>query len=371
MPETEDQRNHDDAMTVAAKPDRTEKTLRTGAALAEAGLIPDAGAADADRVSERYAVAVTPHLAHLIDPSDPADPISRQFVPDVLELTPHPADLADPIGDGAHSPLKGIVHRHANRLLLLPTLVCPVYCRFCFRRETVGPAGGVLTADELDRALGYIAAHDEVIEVILSGGDPLTLSDRRLADIVHRLDGLAHVETIRIHTRVPIAEPDRVTPALVEIVALETPVYMAVHCNHPRELAPPVTAALARLADAGIPMLSQTVLLKGVNDDPETMAALMRALVRNRVKPYYLHHPDLAPGTAHFRTTIADGQALMRALRRLVPGPALPTYVLDIPGGHGKVPIGPGFLSADETGAVVVEDDEGRRHIVEASAGKF
>jgi len=221
----------------------------------------------------------------------------------------------------------------------------------------------VLTKDELDLAIGYIADHHEVSEVILSGGDPLTLSDRRLDEIMRRLDDIRHVETIRIHTRVPIAEPTRISPELCRILSRETPVFVVVHCNHPREIAEPVAAAFRRLVDAGIPLLSQTVLLKGINNDAETLSALMRSLVRHRVKPYYLHHGDLAPGTTHFRTTIAEGQALMRALRRLVPGPCVPTYVLDIPGGYGKVPIGPAFLSPDGTSGLILEDDEGRRHI--------
>ncbi len=349
---------------------RREKVLRSGNDLADAGLIGPARVADADAVAERYAVAVTPHLASLIDPADPADPIARQFVPDIAELTPGEADLADPIGDGAHSPVKGIVHRHPDRLLLMPTLVCPVYCRFCFRRETVGPAGGVLTAQQLDRAIGYVAGHAEVSEVILSGGDPLSLSDRRLGELIGRLDAIPHVETIRIHTRAPIAEPGRITPALVDCLRHETPVFVVVHCNHPRELAEPVARACRRLVEAGIPLLSQTVLLKGVNDDAGTLARLMRGLIRNRIKPYYLHHADLAPGTAHFRTTIAEGRALMRALRRLVPGPALPSYVLDIPGGHGKMPIGPEYLSFDDSGTTVIEDDEGRRHVHDAGENR-
>lgn len=356
-------------MTMTAKTRPAERVLRSGADLAGAGLIETSRAAEADAVAERYAVAVTPHLAALIDTADAADPIARQFLPDAAELVTGAAELADPIGDGAHSPLKGIVHRHPGRVLLLPTLVCPVYCRFCFRRETVGPAGGVLTAGELDRAIGYVARHGEVAEVILSGGDPLTLSDRRLGDIIARLDAIPHVETIRVHTRAPIAEPERITPALCRCLRRDTPVFMVVHCNHPRELAEPVALACRRLVDAGIPLLSQTVLLKGVNDNAETLARLMRLLVRNRIKPYYLHHADLAPGTAHFRTTIAEGQALMRALRRLVPGPCVPSYVLDIPGGHGKVPIGPEFLSRDESGAVIVEDDDGRRHVHDAGEG--
>ena len=350
-------------MTLAAKPLRPAKVLRSGADLAAANLITDSRIGEAEAVAERYAVAVTPHIASLIDPADAADPIARQFVPDARELRPGKDELADPIGDSAHSPVTGIVHRHANRLLLLPTLVCPVYCRFCFRRETVGPSGGVLTKDELDLAIGYIADHDQVSEVILSGGDPLTLSDRRLDEIMRRLDDIGHVETIRIHTRVPIAEPTRISPELCSILARETPVFVAVHCNHAREIAEPVASAFHLLAGAGIPLLSQTVLLKGVNDDVETLSTLMRSLVRHRVKPYYLHHGDLAPGTAHFRTTIAEGQVLMRALRGRVPGPCVPSYVLDIPGGYGKVPIGPAFLSSDGTSPLIVEDDAGGRHI--------
>lgn len=350
-------------MTFAAKSSRLAKVLRSGAELAGAGLIPDSRASEADTVAERYAVAVTPHVASLIDPANEADPIARQFVPDARELVTGEVELTDPIGDNAHSPVTGIVHRHTNRLLLLPTLVCPVYCRFCFRRETVGPTGGVLTKAELDRAIGYIAENDEVSEVILSGGDPLTLSDRRLDGILRRLDEIDHIETIRIHTRVPIAEPTRITPTFCGVLARETPLFVVVHCNHVCELAEPVAVALRLLVGAGIPLLSQTVLLKGVNDDAETLSALMLSLVRHRVKPYYLHHADLAPGTAHFRTSIAEGQSLMRALRRLVPGPCVPSYVLDIPGGHGKVPIGPAFLSSDGTGALIIEDDEGRSHI--------
>jgi len=353
-------------MSLAAKSPRPAKVLRSGADLARAGLISELRTGEADAVADRYAVAVTPHIASLIDPDDAADPIARQFVPDARELVPGAGELADPIGDDMHSPVKGIVHRHAGRLLLLPTLVCPVYCRFCFRRETVGPAGGVLTEGELNRAIGYIADHEEVSEVILSGGDPLTLSDRRLDEIVRRLDEIGHVETIRIHTRVPIAEPARISPALCGLLARQTPVFVVVHCNHAREIVEPVAAAFRLLVGAGIPLLSQTVLLKGVNDDAETLSVLMRSLVRHRVKPYYLHHADLAPGTAHFRTTIAEGQALMRALRRLVTGPCMPSYVLDIPGGYGKVPIGPAFLSSDETGALIIEDGEGLQHKYDA-----
>ena len=353
-------------MTLAAKSLHSTKPLRTGTDLASAGLIPDSRASEADTVAESYTVAVTPHIASLIDPADADDPIARQFFPDARELKTAEVELTDPIGDNAHSPISGIVHRHTNRLLLLPTLVCPVYCRFCFRREMVGSTDGVLTQAELDRAIGYIAEKDEVSEVILSGGDPLTLSDRRLNEILQRLDEIDHVETIRIHTRVPIAEPARITPKFCEVLTRKTPIFVVVHCNHVSEIAGQVDVALRLLVEVGIPLLSQTVLLKGVNDDVGTLSALMLSLVRHRVKPYYLHHADLAPGTTHFRTSIAEGQELMRALRQLVPGPCVPSYVIDIPGGYGKVPIGPTFLSLDGSGVLIIEDDEGHSHIYDA-----
>ena len=307
--------------------------------------------------------AITPALADLIDRDDPADPIARQFLPDARERDAAPEELADPIGDERFSPVKGIVHRYPDRVLLKPTLACPAYCRFCFRRETVGTAKSTLTAMELRAALTYIEAHPEIWEVILSGGDPLALSPRRLGRIVRRIDEIAHVEVVRIHTRVPIADPPRIGDALIAALRAEKPVYVVVHCNHAKELSPAACTALARLADAGHPLLAQTVLLKGVNDDAATMESLMRALVRNRVKPYYLHHADLAPGTAHFRTTIAEGQAIVGQLRGRVSGLCQPTYVLDIPGGHGKVPVGPCYFEGpDEDGAYQVIDPAGGAH---------
>ncbi len=311
------------------------------------------------RVAARYAVAITPHLDRLMRAEGKDGPVARQFRPDVRELDDAPEERPDPIGDAAHSPVPGIVHRHRDRVLLAPLLACPAYCRFCFRRETVGKVGAnlALSAAELDAALGYIAAHDEIWEVILTGGDPFALSARRLGAIVRRLDAIAHVEVIRVHTRVPVVDPARVTPALVAALAASKPVYVAIHCNHADELTGEARAACARLADAGHPLLAQTVLLKGVNDDPATLEALMRALVRNRIRPYYLHQPDLAPGTGHFRTTIAQGQALAAALRARASGLCQPTYVLDIPGGHGKVPIGPCYLGDGQ-----VVDTAGRTH---------
>jgi len=334
------------------------RTARMATDLIAAGVLPAERREAIERVAARYAVAVTPAMLDLIDPADAADPTGRQFVPSEAETVTTPQENADPIGDNAFSPVKGIVHRYPDRVLLKPTHTCPVYCRFCFRREMVGPGGDALSPAELDAALDYIRRHDEVWEVILTGGDPLILSPRRLRDIVAALDAIDHVGVIRIHTRVPVVDPARITADLIDALGADKAVYVVLHANHPREFTDAARAACRRLVAAGIPMLSQSVLLKGVNDDPATLEALMRCFVRNRIKPYYLHHGDLAPGTSHFRTTIAQGQALMRNLRGRVSGLCQPTYVLDIPGGHGKVPVGPCYLHPDGT----VEDWRGVRH---------
>ncbi|WP_246154423.1 lysine-2,3-aminomutase-like protein [Methylobacterium oryzihabitans] len=337
------------------------RTLRSPAALAQAGLIPQAEVAALERVAARYAVAVTPDVAGLIETAE--DGIGRQFVPRVEELDARPEERADPIGDDAHAPLPGIVHRYPDRVLLKPLHVCPVYCRFCFRREVVGPDGlGTLADTELDAALAYIADRPEIWEVVVTGGDPLMLSPRRLGRIAEALGATAHVKVMRLHSRVPVVDPGRIDDALVgALKAFGRAVFVALHANHPREFSAPARAAIARLVDAGIPLVSQSVLLRGVNDDPATLEGLMRAFVENRVKPYYLHQGDLAPGTAHLRTSIPEGRALMRALRGRVSGLAQPTYILDIPGGHGKVPVGPGYLEPDGEGWRV-EDPWGGRH---------
>ncbi|MFG1428435.1 lysine-2,3-aminomutase-like protein [Roseixanthobacter glucoisosaccharinicivorans] len=336
-------------------------TLRTADDIIAAGLVPEARREELDRVGARYAVAITPDLAALIAPDDLADPIARQFVPDRAELDVQPMELADPIGDEAHSPVPGIVHRYPDRVLLKLVSVCAVYCRFCFRREMVGPGGdAALSPAQFDAALAYIAATPAIWEVILTGGDPFMVSPRRMAEVVQRLAAINHVKVVRFHTRVPIAAPERISDPLIS--ALKAPgvaSYVVVHANHARELQPSARAALAQIVDAGIPVLSQSVLLKGVNDDAQALTDLFRALVECRVKPYYLHHPDLAPGTAHFRLPIATGAELMRALRGRVSGVALPTYVLDIPGGYGKVPLTPGYL---EPGGGAVRDHCGDVH---------
>jgi lysine 2,3-aminomutase len=344
------------------------KALRTVSDLAAARLVAVDAMPELEQVAARYAVAIAPAMAELIDISDPHDPIARQFIPDAAELKVAPEERTDPIGDDAHSPVEGIVHRYADRVLLKLVHVCPVYCRFCFRREMVGPGRRpALSRAAVGVALQYIRSHPEIWEVILTGGDPLILSPRRLREVTRALAGIEHVKIIRVHTRVPAVAPERVTRALVNALkASAKTTYVVLHANHPHELTVEARQACARIIDAGIPMLSQTVLLKGVNDNAATLGALMRAFVENRIKPYYLHHADLAPGTAHLRTGISEGQKLMRTLRADTSGLCQPTYVLDIPGGAGKVPIGPNYLTAlsESSGQerYEVADENGTRH---------
>ena len=333
-------------------------TLRGVAALARAGLVAAERVTALVAVAARYEVALPPALAALIDPADPADPIGRQFLPDEAELVTAADERADPIGDAAHAPLPGLVHRYPDRVLLTPTFGCAVYCRFCFRRERVG-GGEALGPAALAAALAYIAARPAIREVILTGGDPLTLAPRRLAEIVGALDALPGVRVIRIHTRLPVAAPERLTAELLAALSCETALFIAIHANHPREFSPPARAALRRLSATGAALLGQSVLLAGVNDDPATLEALMRGFIENRVKPYYLHQLDAAPGTARFRVPVARGQALMRGLLGRVSGLAIPRYMLDIPNGYGKSPLGPGYLSDD--GREIL-DWRGERH---------
>lgn len=331
--------------------------------LAAAGLISDASVADAAAVGRKYAIRVTPAMAGLMDGYGGEDPIARQFLPDMGELETLAEELSDPIGDDAHSPVAGVVHRYPDRVLLKPINVCPVYCRFCFRRETVG-AAPAMTPAELDAAFDYIEGRPEIWEVILTGGDPLMLKPASLARIVARIEAIPHVQIVRIHTRTPIAEPARITPELVEAIASTkraTP-YVSIHANHARELTPEAVAAARMFADRGVPLLAQSVLLKGVNDDVESLAGLMRALVAARIRPYYLHHPDLAPGVGRFRVSIEDGQRLVEALRGRISGLCQPTYVLDVPGGYGKSPIGPVY-AAKEGARWRIDDPFGKSHL--------
>ena len=277
----------------------------------------------------------------------PDDPIGRQFIPDPAELVTAAHENPDPIGDDALSPVKGVVHRYPDRALLKPLLICPVYCRFCFRREHVGPDGGVLTDTELQAAYAWFADHPAVTEVILTGGDPLMLSPRRLRGIIETLSAMPHIQTIRVHSRVPVADPERLTDELAAAMETDRSLWLVIHANHEREFTPDSGVALRRVRALGIPVLGQSVLLRGVNDSSEALEGLFRAMIANRVKPYYLHQLDPAPGTARFHVPIEEGRTLLETLRGRVTGLAWPTYVLDIPGGFGKVPIGPDYRRVD------------------------
>lgn len=314
-------------------------------------LIPDSDMLDA--VAEQFAVAVTDDVLETINPDDAHDPIARQYLPSAEELVTTEAELEDPIGDDAHSPVKGIVHRYPDRVLLKPVHVCAVYCRFCFRREKVGPGSEMLSAEELDAAIAYIAKTPQIWEVILTGGDPLILSPRRMQEMIAKISAIPHVSVIRIHTRIPVADPSRVSDDLIAALESDKAVYIVYHTNHANELTDKVRDLAKRFVKAGITLLSQSVLLKGVNNDPAVLEQLFRNLVTMKVKPYYLHHPDLAKGTSHFRLTVEEGQKVFAQLRGRVSGIALPKYILDIPGGFGKIDIAPPSIEIAADGYTV------------------
>lgn len=313
-------------------------TYRTPGSLLGAGLIDQAQLETITRVADQYVIAVPGPLADLIDRSDISDPIARQYVPSAEELISQPGETEDPIGDEAHSPVPGIVHRYPDRVLLKVSSTCPVYCRFCFRRERVGPEkGDALGKAEMNAAIEYIRRRPEIFEVILTGGDPMILSAARAGELTRQLEQIAHVRVIRWHSRVPVATPERISPEFVSAISSASKaVFVAVHANHAREFTPEAIAAIRRLALAGISLISQSVLLRGVNDSFEALADLMRAFLAAGVKPYYLHQLDAAPGTGHFRVPVERGQALVRQLRDELTGLATPHYVADIPGGVSK-----------------------------------
>jgi lysine 2,3-aminomutase len=312
-------------------------TIRSISALIEAGLAAADTRAALDAVAARYAIAIPPALASLI--TSPDDPIGRQFIPHSGELVMAAHESGDPIADEALSPVPGIVHRYPDRALLKPLLACPVYCRFCFRREQVGPDGGLLSDAELAAAFAYLAGQTQIREVILTGGDPLILSPRRLSHILNRLSEISHIEVLRIHTRAPVADPSLVTDALAAVLDIQTPLFIALHANHASELTHSVRTALEKLQRRGIPILGQTVLLAGVNDSEAALGDLFRAMLRARIKPYYLHQLDSAPGTARFHVPPERGREILANLRGKISGTAIPTYIYDRPGGLGKIPL--------------------------------
>ncbi len=351
------------ALTAASMEHRRrpdEGTLRHADALVLAGLLPQAARASISLVEDRYPIAITPAIQALIEHAD--DPIGRQFVPDPAELVTTSLESPDPIGDDALSPVRGLVHRYPDRVLLKPLLICPVYCRFCFRRERVGPDGGLLAETDLQAAYDWIGARPAIREVILSGGDPLMLSPRRLSGIVSAISAIPHIDILRVHTRVPVADPGRLTSALAAALETDKALWIVVHTNHARELTTEARYALRTAQAHGVPLLGQSVLLRGVNDSVEALEALFRAMLAARVKPYYLHQLDRAPGTVRFHVPIEEGRRLLASLRGRVSGLAWPTYVLDVPGGYGKVPIGPDYWDGDS-----VRDTAGRRHPIGGS----
>jgi lysine 2,3-aminomutase len=340
----------------------SKNRLKSAADLQEQNHIDPAQLKAIEQVARRYAVGVTEHVHKTIKGPVASDPVAKQYIPQLQELKILPGEDIDPIGDNVHTPVKGIVHRYPDRVLYKITSVCAVYCRYCFRREMIGPTATILRPEDREAALEYIRTHTEIWEVILTGGDPFILSPRQLSETLDALCDIPHVQVIRIHTRVPAADPVRITTELCKVMERDKAVYIAVHINHAQEITTEVETALRMLHKAGCVLLSQSVLLKGVNDDAEVLETLFRRLAALRVKPYYLHHPDLAPGTSHFRLSIKQGQAIMKKLLGRMSGICLPAYMLDIPGGHGKVPINACYAEELENGAYALEDFRGGQH---------
>ncbi len=374
------------------------KSIKKPSELLEHGLITEDDFEKIKAVADTFSIAISPPMLELIERKDlhnppisiggeqankksslivreespdyqsgdlqkqnPSEGIHKQFVPSIDELTIKENELSDPISDFPYSPVQGLVHRYPDRCLLKVVNVCPVYCRFCFRREQLGSSTKSMSKEELKTAYEYIKSHPEIWEVILTGGDPLILKPNMLAEILKNLIEIPHVDVIRFHTRIPVVDPARISKALLRALKVPKAVYILLHANHPDEFTPAAIQACAKIIDQGIPMLSQSVLLKGINDSPEILAKLMKTFVKHRIKPYYLHHGDLAKGTSHFRTTLEDGQNLMKALRGRHSGLCQPIYMLDIPGGFGKIPVGPNSVQYHGS-HYEIEDYQGQKH---------
>ncbi|MGD0536113.1 MAG: KamA family radical SAM protein [Verrucomicrobiota bacterium] len=310
--------------------------------------------------NHKLAMAITPYFFNLIDPADEHCPIRRQVIPRLEETTVAAWEMSDPCGEDSHSPVPGLVHRYPDRVLFLVTDRCAAYCRYCTRSRLVSNATGYDFHPEFDRQIDYIARHPEVRDVLLSGGDPFLLSDEKLEDLLSRLRAIPHVEFLRIGTRIPVFLPQRITPELCAMLRQFHPLFVSIHSNHPRELTIEVRAALGRLADAGIPLGNQSVLLRHVNDDPEVMKAQVHKLLMCRVRPYYIYQCDLIAGSAHLRASVRSGLRIMDRLRGHTTGYAVPTYVIDAPGGGGKVPVSPEYVLSRNNDRVVIRNYEGR-----------
>jgi lysine 2,3-aminomutase len=310
---------------------------------------------------QTFNIRIPKHYVSQIDWDNPSDPIRLQTIPQAEELLFDPRELTDPIGDHAHSPVPRITHRYPDRVLLYPTYQCAVYCRHCFRKESLSDANDQFSEELLRPAFSYIAAHPEVQEVIVTGGDPLILSSPRLAYLRSQLEAIPHLRMIRFHTRVPVVTPQRVDQGLVDALRGRLMVCVVTHFNHPQEITPECKVAAQRLREAGFVLLNQTVLLRGINDDAETLQTLCRELFYTLgIKPYYLHHCDLTRGLSHFRTTIAEGLDIMKKLRGYMSGPCVPQYVLDLPGGNGKIPLGPSYTVAQDGHSYTFRNYQGK-----------
>lgn len=309
--------------------------------------------------TERFRMEITPYFAKLMDPDDSSCPIRRQVIPSAAELVVTPNELKDPLAEKKHTPVPGIIHRYPDRVLFFPTIHCAAYCRFCTRSRIVGHVEETIPFNELEPAFEYLRAHREIRDVVISGGDPLTIGDSKLEYLISRLRSIEHLEILRIHTRVPIFLPQRITSELTSTLKKYHPLFMSIHVNHPKEITPEAADACARLADAGIPLGGQTVLLKGINDDIPTMKKLMHELLKVRIRPYYLNHCDLVAGTSHMRANVATGIAIIENLRGHTSGYAVPTFVIDTPAGGGKVPLAPEYLVSNTNGRIILRNYRG------------
>jgi len=308
----------------------------------------------------RLALAVTPYFTSLMDPVNPNCPIRKQAVPQIEEIRLSKSEMVDPLGEDNHSPVPGLVHRYPDRVLLLVTDQCAVYCRYCTRRRLVGSSEQSITQGNFEEVLKYLKSHRKVRDVLLSGGDPLLLENERLEEMLSRLRALPHIEILRIGTRAPVTLPQRITGGLVRMLKKYHPLMISIHFTHPKEITDQVRRACSELADGGLPLGSQTVLLKGINDKPYVMKKLVHELLKIRVRPYYIYQCDLVMGTEHFRTSVATGIQIMEKLRGHTTGYAVPTYVVDAPGGGGKIPLQPDYVVSKGRGKIVLRNYEGK-----------
>jgi lysine 2,3-aminomutase len=339
---------------------QNRQRIRTLAALASVIELSDEETAAIRRHSGALPVGITPYYASLLDVKDPNQGLRRTVVPVLGEYTQSRGENEDPLGEDAHSPVPGLVHRYPDRVLLLVTNFCSVYCRYCTRARMVGAVGErSVRKTDIEAALAYIERTPAVRDVLISGGDPLSLDDDRLEFILRRLQKIPHVEFVRIGSKQPVVQPMRITPALTRILKRYHPLWMSLHFTHPDELTPEVAEACARLADAGIPLGSQTVLLKGVNDDLEVMKKLVHGLLKIRVKPYYLYQCDPISGSSHFRTPVSKGVEIIRGLRGHTTGYAVPTFVVDAPNGGGKIPLSPDYVVGYENDDLLLKSYDG------------